>query len=86
MNNIVLEQKVFDKCCYYLSKYNSKEIANILKKRECYSIMEYAEKELNIVPSKWRKAHEEKDLTSIFNALAVLNNSVEHPLSDSDDE
>lgn len=85
-NNIVLEEEVFNKCCHYLSTYNTKEIENMLKKKDCYSIMEYAEKELNIAPSKWRKAHEEKDLKSIFSALALLNNSVEHPCSDSDDE
>ena len=48
--------------------------------------MEYAEKELNIVRFEMEESTRGKDLTSIFNALAVLNNSVEHPLSDSDDE
>lgn len=81
-----MKPEVFNKCRYYLSTYNTREIEEIIKKGGCYSIMEYAEKELNIAPSKWRKAHEEKDLNSIFSALAVLNNSVEHPYSDSDDE
>ena len=83
---ITMKPEVFKRSCYYMQKYTTAELDDVIKSKNCHSIMEYVEKELNIVPSKWKRAFDSGNWEAIVKATGTICNSVEHPLSDSDDE
>lgn len=79
---ITMKPEVFERARYYMQKLTTTQLNNLVTTKNCNSIMEYVEEELNIVPSVWKGAPMEASLY----AASVICNSVEHPESDSDEE
>ena len=87
---ITMKPEVFKRSCDYMQNLTTSEIDYLNKSKNCHSIMEYVEKELNIVPSKWKRAYDSGNFSAIMKACAEICDSVEHfalsDSSDSDDE
>mgnify|MGYP001366633932 CR=1 FL=1 len=79
---IPIKPEVFERSRYYMQILTTAQLDVLVASKNCNSIMEYVEKELNIVPSVWKGAR----LEALINAASIISNSVEHPLSDSDEE
>mgnify|MGYP001481717399 CR=1 FL=1 len=79
---ITIKPEVFERACYYMQNLTTTQLDNLVTTKNCNSIMEYVERELNIVPSVWKGA----PMESVMYAASVISNSVEHPPSDSDEE
>lgn len=79
---ITMKPEVFERARYYMQNLTTAQLDNLVGTKNCNSIMEYVERELNIVPSVWKGATMEASMY----AASVISNSVEHPPSDNDEE